>query len=251
VPLVLSPITINNYGGTCGFEFPAWMLAMADPENPARPAARAIKRMSEIMEFDDGKARPYVHLVDGGLGDNLGMRAVLEILEQFEAARLRGHKTPLDRVKRIVVVVVNSLSVPRTNWDENERPPGNLEILLKATGVPIDRYSYETVELLRDMIARWDIMRRVRESGAIDVSKDPALAGIMTAPAARLYAIDVSFPMLKDKAELAYLNDLPTSFSLTGEQVDRLRAAAGTILVQSPDFQHLLKDIGARILPPD
>ena len=249
VPLVLSPVTINNYGGTCGFRFPDWMAVIANPDNPARPAARAIKRMEEVLAFEDGKARPYLHLVDGGLGDNLGMRGVLEVLEEFEAARLRGLETPLDNVKRIVVIVVNSLSVPKTSWDQSERPPGDLEILLKATGVPIDRYSFETVELLRDMIARWDVMRRIRESGALDLKKDPSLAGIMSAPNARLYAIDVSFPQLKDKAELAYLNDLPTSFVLPPEAVDRLRAAAGTVLLASPDFQRLLKDLGATIVP--
>ncbi|MBK9115998.1 MAG: patatin-like phospholipase family protein [Betaproteobacteria bacterium] len=248
VPVVMSPVTYNNYGGTCGFEMPIWTRAASDPDNPARPAARAIKRMEEVMSYGDGKARPFLHLVDGGLADNLGMRAVLEVLEEFEAARSRGIKTPLDDVKRIVVVVVNSLSTPKTNWDQSERPPGNLEILIKAAGVPIDRYSSETVELLRDMIARWDIMRRIRESKALDVSKDPGLAPIMNGPSARLYAIDVSFPQLKDPAEFAYLNDLPTSFVLTPEAVDRLRAAAGKILLDSPDFQQLLKDIGARVV---
>ena len=114
--------------------------------------------------------------------------------------------------------------------------------------MPIDRYSFETVELLRDMIARWDTMRRIRESGALDVSKDPSLAAIMRAPSTRLYAIDVSFPRLKDPAEFAYLNDLPTSFVLPPEAVDRLRAAAGTIMLDSPDFQRLLKDIGAKVV---
>ncbi len=250
VPLVLSPITLNNYGGTCGFKFPDWMKVAADPSNAARPAARAIKRMDEMLSYEDSKERPFLHLVDGGLADNLGMRAVLEGLEEMESVRLAGGKTPLDHLKRIVVVVVNSLSVPATTWDQSERPPGNLEILLKATGVPIDRYSYETVELLRDTIARWDTMRRIRDSRAFDAAKDPSLAGLMNAPAAKLYAIDVSFPMLKDHAEMAYLNDLPTSFVLPAEAVDRLRAAAGKILIESPDFQRLLKDIGARIVDP-
>ena len=70
------------------------------------------------------------------------------------------------------------------------------------------------------------------------------------APNAQLYAIDVSFAQLKDKAEQAYLNQLPTSFVLTDEEVDRLRAAAGRIILDSPDFQRLLKDVGARIVDP-
>ena len=159
-------------------------------------------------------------------------------------------KTPLDNVKRIVVVVVNSLSVPKNTWDQSERPPGTFEILIKATGVPIDRYSFETVELMRDMIARWDLVRRIRDSPAFDAAKDPSLAAILQGPTTRLYAIDVSFPQLKDQAEFAYLNDLPTSFVLPPEAVDRLRAAAATILLESPDFQQLLKDVGARVVPP-
>jgi NTE family protein len=41
---------------------------------------------------------------------------------------------------------------------------------------------------------------------------------------------------------------LPTSFVLSDEAVDRLCAAAATIILDSPDFQQLLKDEGARIV---
>jgi NTE family protein len=75
------------------------------------------------------------------------------------------------------------------------------------------------------------------------------LARLTEVPKADIYAIDVSFSELKDKTELEYLNDLPTSFVLPSEAVDRLRAAAGKIVLESPDFQRLLKDAGARIVP--
>ena len=67
-------------------------------------------------------------------------------------------------------------------------------------------------------------------------------------PDAEIYAIDVSFAALKDKAELDYLNQQPTTFVLPDEAVDRLRAAAGTIIMDSPEFKRLLKDVGARIV---
>ena len=69
-------------------------------------------------------------------------------------------------------------------------------------------------------------------------------------PQAKIYAIDVSFPALKNPAELAYLNDQPTSFVLPAEAVDRLRAAAGTIIGASPEFQRLLKDAGLKVVSP-
>ena len=79
-------------------------------------------------------------------------------------------------------------------------------------------------------------------------NKDPAVAAALRVPDAEIIAIDVSFPALKDKAELDYLNQLPTSFVLSAEAVDRLRAAAGKIIEDSPEFQRLLKELGAKIV---
>ena len=186
--------------------------------------------------------------MDGGLADNLGMRAVLETLEALEALASLGQPTPLDHVRRIIFFVVNSRSSPQTNWDEVERAPGNLALLIKATGVPIDHYSYEAVEQLKDTMARWQTMRRIRDSAALPGNHDPELAELAKAPDIDLYVIDVSFAALKDKAEFEYLNDLPTSFVLPPEAVDRLRAAAKTIILSSPEFQRLLKDAGAKLI---
>ena len=217
-----------------------------------RPAARALRTRQDLQAFQDGVHRPYIHLVDGGLADNLGMRAVLEVLEAVEALSILGQPTPLDHVRRIIVFVVNSRSSPQTHWDEVERAPGNLELLIKATGVPIDHYSYEAVEQLKDTMARWQSMRRIRDSATLPGNRDPELAVLARAPDIELHVIDVSFPPLKDKAEVEYLNNLPTSFVLPPEAVDRLRAAAKTIILSSPEFQHLVKDAGAKVVvdPP-
>jgi NTE family protein len=78
------------------------------------------------------------------------------------------------------------------------------------------------------------------------------VAAALRTPDTTIYAIDVSFAALNDKAEFQYLNELPTSFYLPDEAVDRLRAAAGKAIMASPDFQRLLKDMGTRIVsePP-
>jgi NTE family protein len=104
------------------------------------------------------------------------------------------------------------------------------------------------VELLRDTAARRQTLRTVRDSAAMAANKDPAIAASLHIPNAEIFAIGVSFPAVKDKAELEYLNRQPTSFVLSDEAVDRLRAAAGKIIMDSPEFQRLLKDLGARIV---
>jgi len=249
VPVVLSPITLNNYGGTCNRIPPPWVKHFTDTDDPPRPAARAIRSLRSLGEFGDSTRRPYLHLVDGGVSDNVGMRGVLDSLEVLEAMQEAGMPTQLDSAKRIVVFIVNSLSVPPTQWDESESPPGSVQILLKSSGVPIDRNSFEAVELLKDMAARWNTMRKIRRSAAMADNKDPAIAAAIRGPDAEIYAIDVSFSALKDKAELDYLNRQPTSFVLPDEAVDRLRSAAGTIISDSPEFKRLLKDVGGAILP--
>lgn len=248
VPMVLSPVTLNNYGGSCRYELPALIKPFAESPDPPRPAARAKRELDDSLALGDGAHRPYIHLVDGGVSDNVGMRSVLAFLDLLEIMRRTGVPTRVDGVRRIVVIVVNSVALPSTQWDESENPPGSIELLVKATGVPIDRYSYEATELLKDKAARWDSMRRIRQSPAFDASKDPALATDLKGPEVDIYPIDVSFAALKDPAEAAYLNSLPTSFALPPEAVDRLRAAAARIVLESPEFRRLLDAIGARIV---
>jgi len=249
VPVVLSPITLNNYGGTCNAVTPNWLKPFLDADNPPRPAARAIRSLRAEQAFGDGVHRPYLHLVDGGVSDNVGMRAVLDSLEVLEALHEAGIQSPFDNARRIIVFIVNSLSSPPTKWDESEAPPGTVDILLKAAGTPIDAFSYEAVELLKDTAAHWETLRRIRNSPAYAANKDPAVTAALRAPEAEIYAIDVSFAMLKDKAELEYLNQQPTTFVLPPEAVDRLRAAAGKIIMDSPEFKRLLKDVGAKVIP--
>jgi NTE family protein len=246
VPVVLSPVTINNYGGTCNYTVPPWVQLFTRSANPPRPAARAIRELKEAETYTDSVNRPYVHLVDGGVADNVGMRGVLDALQFLEALHGAGLPTPLDHVRRIIVLVVNSLSSPAADWDRSESPPGAVDILLKATGVPIDHYSYEAVELLKDISARWESMREVRAMAGCSTNNDSPICNAVRVPKAEIYAIDVSFAALPDAKERAFLNQQPTSFVLAPEAVDRLRAAAGTIIMASPEFQRLLKDVGAQ-----
>jgi NTE family protein len=67
-------------------------------------------------------------------------------------------------------------------------------------------------------------------------------------PKADIYVVDVSFQALQNKSERDYLNQLPTSFALPDEAVDRLRAAARSVILTSPDLQQALRDQRARLV---
>ena len=244
VPVVLSATTFNNYGGTCNYQDPPWVKDVADPKTRARPSARAFQRYVETQAFQDGANRPYLHLVDGGVSDNIGVRGVMEAMEELAASAAYRGQVGFGIVKRIVLVIVNSRSAPDTDWDRKEAPPGMVGQLLQSTGVPIDRYSFETVETLKD---RAEIMKWRREL----VVAQARLAGMTEAqaeakvPKVSLEVIDVGFEALPDATERAYFMNLPTSFVLPAEDVDRLREVGGRLLRKSPGYEGVVRVVGS------
>jgi len=245
VPVVLSAVTLDNYGGSCGYEYPDWVRDVAKTEGRVRPSARAVKRYLEMKDFQNSKDRPYIHLVDGGVADNIGMRGVLEALEAVGASATFAGEIGFGAIRRIVVIVVNSRSAPKTDWDRKEDPPGTIDQLLKASGVPIDRYSFETIELMKDRqeIYGWrrDLqILQARLAGATEAEAE-ARASL---PKLTLHLMDISFDAIKDPAQRDRLMNMPTSFVLPAQDVDLLREAAGRLLRESEDYQLLLRDLG-------
>ena len=218
LPPLLTPITLQNRAGTCGWTPPAWTQEAGKGEGLGRAGLRA----RELLSFDDAKARPYLHLFDGGLAENLGLRSVIEALDALaspspELERLRA-------AKKLVVIVVNAYRDLERDWDRSEEPPGKGDLQDQMWSIPVDRYSFEAVEAARDQVNRW----------------------AAAAPGRSAYFVEVSFERLADPAERSYLRKVPTSFTLKPEQVDRLRQAAGRILRESPAFARLVGDLGGK-----
>ncbi len=209
VPVVLSSITIDNYGGTCGYRPPPWAKLFLDNPEPPRPAARTVKRLQELEAFADREHRPFLHLVDGGVSDNVGMRGVLDVLSTFESLHAAGQKTPYDHVRNIFIFVVNSLATPPNDWGRHENPPALFDVLIKATGTPIDRYSYDTVETLRDIQARWASMREVRDAIKPYPALGDRLQTVMRAPDITIRVVEVSFGVLPDKGSATTSTPFP------------------------------------------
>ena len=243
VPIVLSPVTFNNYGGNCGYQYPAWVRSVADPENRSRPASRAVQRYREMQDFQNSKDRPFIHLVDGGVGDNIGVRGVMEALEELAASSAFRDEVGFGVVRRIVLLVVNAHSSPSTDWDRREKPPGTVAQLLQASGVPIERYSFETVETLKDRveITKWRRDLRVAQARLAGANEEEAEASI---PKITLHVLDVSFDAISDIEDRAYFMNLPTSFVLPPEDIDRLREVAGRLLRKSAEYETIVRELG-------
>jgi NTE family protein len=76
VPLVLTPVTMKNYAGQCGYELPEVLRTAMRP--PKDLASRRFDLANNMLPFMNSEQMPYIHMVDGGVADNLGLRAALE-----------------------------------------------------------------------------------------------------------------------------------------------------------------------------
>jgi NTE family protein len=246
VPVLLSAITLDNHAGTCGTvvseRLRRWTGAgMADL--PGRVRLRVL----EAMSLEDRTARPYIHLVDGGISDNLGVRGVVESMDVIEHNATFRELVGINRLRRLAIVIVNSRASPPNAWDHSVSGPGPLDQLMIATGVPIDRYSYDQIELIRDMVDRWGLLRdRSRLAGFEGWPADPSLIEL---PKIEFYPIDVSFERIADPEWRRRFMSMPTSFVLPADDVDALREVAGELLRENRIFQKLVRDLGGTPAP--
>src|SRR2546426_5652985 len=114
-PILLSPITVNNYAGNCGCVEPAWMTAALT--NRQERTRRTVKAM-ELQSYQNSARHPYLHLLDGGLTDNLGLRTPFEDIFVKGGIRnkIQDDLNP-SLVTRLVMIVVNAAFRKDRGWD--------------------------------------------------------------------------------------------------------------------------------------
>ncbi|HAV64768.1 MAG TPA: patatin [Verrucomicrobiales bacterium] len=221
VPGLLTPITLRNYGGGCGHATPEWITREYEEAD-----GRIRLRADELRTYLNRTNRPYLHLVDGGVSDNLGLRPLLDIMGVVERNPALQADLKVGNVKRVVIISANARSAPEKDWDRSPKPPNSVVVAAAAASHTLDRYSMETMEVFRSEFARWQ--RSMGGSGTI-----------------QLYPVMLSFSKFKDPQRRNFFLNLPTSFFLPKADVDQLRAAGRELLAADPLFQQLLRDLGA------
>jgi NTE family protein len=236
VPLVLSPVTVRNHAGSCGYNMPEALVQAMMP--PRDVSSRRFDLANNMAPFLDSTKKPYIHLVDGGVADNLGLRAVLERVTLMGDPWSSLKMAKMENVHKIVFVVVNAETAINDKWDRWEKVPPFGAMLDSYSSIAIERYNMETVALLSESFSRWtDEIRRGR-CGSGPISTEPGSCGDI-----EFYLVQVRFDALNDENERTFLKRLPTSFVLKPEEVDKLRDAAHRILSESNEFQRFLHDL--------
>jgi len=236
VPMVLSPVTLRSYAGKCGYRLPKEVEEAMNPVGDVE--SRRLDLANNLKPFLDSEKKPYIHLVDGGVADNLGLRAILERVTLMGSPWNTLKYNKIENVRKIVFVLVNAATEINDKWDRSERIPPLAAMLDSYSSTAIERYNMETVALLRESFPRWIEEIQRGRCGSQPILVEPGSCGDI-----EFYLVQVKFDALAGETERSLLKQIPTSFVLKPEEVDHLRDAARRILEKSGEFQRLVQDL--------
>jgi NTE family protein len=239
-PFLLPPMVLEKYDASrCDYQTPSWLPIARNNDaylNPSR-----VRYATELEGYLD-PARRYLHTLDGGIADNIGLRGPLHALISTDTfvkpqngrtgftllpLLSAGSQRPIDRV---LIVVVNAGTEGEVTIDKTSKLPGLKTIVGGISGTPMDNYSFDSIQLLLTTVGSTARL----ESGV------------------RYYPVIVSFPLIRDVNLRNVVNNIGTSFNaLSNDQLNGLKQAADILIHQDPCFQQFLHDVDGTTMPPD
>jgi predicted acylesterase/phospholipase RssA len=245
-PGLLTPLTFENHAGSCGYTQPEWVSLALDDHRlqlNARRTARAENRESYTRSGEN--RRDYIHLVDGGVADNIGLRGPLAAMKSTNHPWSVLQKLNNREIDRILVIVVNAATNPDTMRDDTPGVPGVFDTVSTAATVPLDNYSFDTVELLSAATREFtEDAKLLRSCKRLAAAKGEQCKLIIPEPhQVDLHAAQVAFDFIKAADERHWFKNLPTTFELPPETIDRLRGVGRELLHQDKAFQEFLSTV--------
>lgn len=225
-PGPFSPIVLKNYAGQCNYKVPNWVIKAVEKPDLS---SRVFWMASSLNFYTDATAKPYIYLIDGGVSDNLGVRAIIESVAGQGGMRRSLARSGLSNLEKVAIVVVDAQTRARQGTMLGDIP-GIGFVVDSSSSIMINRNNFDTMDLLRRYVRDWNAEDVAAGRKPLDV-----------------YVVHLNFDSLPDRKEREYFNDIPTALSLPAEQVDKLRDVAGRLLYGNQDFKRLVTDIGGSI----
>jgi NTE family protein len=227
LPVLFTPITLKNYSENCGGRRPEWLTTwLKEPEvTREHEAARVAER------YIDYRQTQYVHLLDGGISDNLAMRPVIGSIIRFnDDARRFAHGWAI-HTRRVLLVSVDGQAAADTAWARQRTVSGIGQIIAAVTGSQIDEYNFETLLLAKEQMARLvEELKglRCRHADEIESEDCKDVSGEV---------VHLSLARIKDEAIRTRLQAIPTGLTLSKEDVDLLVQSGRQVALESAELK--------------
>ncbi len=224
VPVLFNPVVLNNFAGECHTESHVLLdkLLARDDLN-----LRQSHLLNNVATLRDTQKRPFIHLVDGGISDNLGLRALVDWTDILGTSgmmeQLIGGK--VEEPRHVALILVNAALKPERTIDLSADAPSSTEILSAISDAQMLRYTLETQMLIQELAASSE--QYFRDNGV------PIY----------LHIVLLSFSDVEDKSLYRRLNAIQTTLELPDDQVDQLIESGRLLLRQNSEFQQFLQAI--------
>lgn len=226
VPLVFSPLTLNNNAGNCNFTIPELaVLDLSEQDKTLR-----LKNLEEAKHtlslYQNSRERPFIHLVDGGLTDNLGLSGLTDIYDVVGQQKIY-QKALENGLRQIIVINVNAQNEVSNQIDQSEDVPGVSDVINTIVNVPIDRNTQITLRRFREFTDEWNKnMRRLPQHKRIE-----------------LHFVSLNLKDLPESQLKREVLNIGTSFYLPASDVNKLKQAARILLENSTEYQSMLQSL--------
>lgn len=231
VPLIFAPVTLNNNGGNCGYALPDPMRQALDGHAQHTLQQHTQQEYLNHIQHYASSRQPYLHLLDGGLTDNLGLRHLLEMNEIYASNTLKSRFVG-PTTKRIIVITVNAQNQLSSDIGQKAAVPGLRDTVNAVISIPIDQQSQGALRRFRTLM------------DAINASTYNANGEKIKA-----YFISLNLYDLPESALRHKLLNIPTTFNLPHEDIRLLKSAAPILLERSAEYQRLLQDLEEKANP--
>lgn len=223
VPIAFPPVVLKNHAGACDpgqAKFVSYILSQPTVD------ARTQELQQRIKAYGDQKKNGYIHLVDGGVSDNLGLRALTDRIDGIGSGQTLVDLKKIP--KNILVIAVDAEVLPEHTVNETATKPSVTETFEAFSDAQFRLYNGETRLLLQNKLK--DLQEFLQAQGR----------------PTEIFMANVSFASVQLDSLKSYLNRLPTSLELSDHDVDLLTQVGGQLLRNSPGYRDFLKKNGGR-----
>jgi NTE family protein len=221
VPVLFHPVVLQNHPG-CESHGRGLLGETGAAASGSPQLSRVVQGLASYAQKDQ---RRYIHLVDGGITDNLGLLAIYEMIEVAGGAKRFLESRGGVPAPRFIIISVNASTTPQYDMELSNAVPSMDNIINAVTDVQLHRTNTATLELLHNSIRRW--------------SAELAAPGFIVEP----YLVELDFDDIAQPGRRHYFNQIPTSFDLTESQADDLIAAGRELLLGNPEFRRFVADL--------
>ncbi|QIM69324.1 patatin-like phospholipase family protein [Basfia succiniciproducens] len=224
VPLLFSPLTLNNNGGNCHFDIPELIQISQNISNDAQKSKNLEELKNTLSLYQNSKERPFIHLVDGGLTDNLGLSGLIDI---YDVAGQEGmyREAVKNQLKNIIVINVNAQNEVSSEIDKTANVPGTRDVINTIINVPIDRNSQVSLRRFREFTDEWN----------------KSMANKPPKQRINMHFVNLSLKDLPESQLKKEVLNISTSFYLLHSDVNKLKRSAKILLQQSKEYQDVLR----------